>query len=67
MTDTIDTIDKKVFICTRCKKELNMRVLHDENEKPNYLIKDGNLFCDTYCARVYRSYVANNKNNKNKK
>lgn len=41
----------KKFVCARCNEEINVRVL--EKEKQNYIIKDGYLFCSTYCVRVF--------------
>ncbi len=55
----------KIFTCTKCKIEINVRVL--EKEKLNYIIKDGNLFCSEHCSKVYNKYLPNNVNELSRK
>ena len=50
----------KIFKCSKCKEEINVRILGNENK--NYLIKDGTLFCSEHCAKVYEKYLPNNVN-----
>ena len=55
----------KVFICAKCKTEINVRVL--EKEDKNYVIKDGNLFCSNHCSKVFNKYLPNNVNELSRK